>query len=395
MNAAREVVVLSAVRTAVGDFGGALKDVPITDLATTVVREAMTRSGMDGTQVGQCVFGSVIGADGPSMYLARVAALGAGLPVETPAMQVSRRCGSGLQAIVSAAQAIALGDIDAAVAGGAETMSRAPYILPTLRWGQRMNDGAVIDAMVSALHDPIHGCHMGVTAENLAEKYQIGRDEQDELAVQSHQRAARAASEGRFREQLVPVEIRTRKGTIVFDVDEHVRPDATVSDLGRLKPVFKKDGTVAAGNASGINDAAAAVTLMERGSAERLGLVPLARLVGYAHAGVDPLYMGIGPVPAVRKLFARTGLGVGDMDVIELNEAFAAQALACIRELGLPMERTNPNGSGISIGHPVGATGCIVSVKAIHELHRIGGRYALVTMCIGAGEGIAAIYERL
>jgi len=395
MNGAREVVVLSAVRTAVGSFGGALKNVPLIDLATTVVREAVARSGLEPADMGQCMFGSLILTDPADMYLARVAALNAGLPVETPAMQVSRRCGSGLQAIVSAAQSIALGDVDAAVAGGAEHMSRAPYWLPALRWGQRMSDASAVDPMLSALHDPLHGCHMGVTAENLADRYQITREDQDALAVESHQRAARAIAEGRFADQIVPVEIRARKGTSVFATDEHVRADADAASLAKLEAVFKKGGTVTAGNASGINDGAAAVVLAAREVAERRGLQPLARLVGYAHAGVDPLYMGIGPVPAVQKVLQRTGLRLEQIDLIELNEAFAAQALAVIRELGLDPQRTNPNGSGIALGHPVGATGCIVSVKAIHELHRSGARHAVATMCIGAGEGIAAVYERL
>jgi len=395
MNGAREVVVLSAVRTAVGTFGGALKNVPLIDLATTVVREAVARSGLEPADMGQCMFGSLILTDPADMYLARVAALNAGLPVETPAMQVSRRCGSGLQAIVSAAQSIALGDVDAAVAGGAEHMSRAPYWLPALRWGQRMSDASAVDPMLSALHDPLHGCHMGVTAENLADRYQITREDQDALAVESHRRAARAIAEGRFADQIVPVEIRARKGTSVFATDEHVRADADAASLAKLEAVFKKGGTVTAGNASGINDGAAAVVLAAREVAERRGLQPLARLVGYAHAGVDPLYMGIGPVPAVQKVLQRTGLRLEQIDLIELNEAFAAQALAVIRELGLDPQRTNPNGSGIALGHPVGATGCIVSVKAIHELHRSGARHAVATMCIGAGEGIAAVYERL
>ncbi len=395
MNGAREVVVLSAVRTAVGSFGGALKNVPLIDLATTVVREAVARSGLEPADMGQCMFGSLILTDPADMYLARVAALNAGLPVETPAMQVSRRCGSGLQAIVSAAQSIALGDVDAAVAGGAEHMSRAPYWLPALRWGQRMSDASAVDPMLSALHDPLHGCHMGVTAENLADRYQITREDQDALAVESHRRAARAIAEGRFADQIVPVEIRARKGTSVFATDEHVRADADAASLAKLEAVFKKGGTVTAGNASGINDGAAAVVLAAREVAERRGLQPLARLVGYAHAGVDPLYMGIGPVPAVQKVLQRTGLQLEQIDLIELNEAFAAQALAVIRELGLDPQRTNPNGSGIALGHPVGATGCIVSVKAIHELHRSGARHAVATMCIGAGEGIAAVYERL
>jgi acetyl-CoA C-acetyltransferase len=395
MGKEREVVVLSAVRTAVGTYGGSLKDQPPADLAATVTREAVQRSGLDAAEIGHAVFGHVIHTEARDMYLGRAAAVNGGLPVETPAFTLNRLCGSGLQAIVSAAQLIRLGDTDTAVAGGAECMSRGQYWLPGLRWGQRMNDGQVIDAMVGALTDPFESCHMGVTAENVAEKWGVSREDQDALAVESHRRAARATDQGYFQEQIVPIELKTRKGTTVFATDEHFRRDASVEAMAKLRPVFRKDGTVTAGNASGINDAAAAVVLMERSAAEARGLQPLARLVGYAHAGVEPKYMGIGPVPAVRKLLERTGLRVADLDVLEVNEAFAAQALAVMRDLDLPLDRTNPNGSGISLGHPIGATGCIVTVKAIHELRRTGGRYGLATMCIGGGQGIAAIFERL
>lgn len=391
----REVVVLSGVRTAVGDYGGSLKDQPPTELAAACAREAVGRAGVESTDVGHCVFGNVIHTDVHDMYLARVAAVKAGLPVETPAFTLNRLCGSGLQAIVSAAQIIQQGDADCAVAGGAECMSRSQYWLPAMRFGQRMNDGKVVDAMVGALSDPFDDCHMGITAENIAEKWQITRQDQDELAVESHRRAAHATESGYFKDQILPIELKTRKGTIVFDRDEHIRADASVEGMAKLRPVFKGDGTVTAGNASGINDAAAAVVLMERSAAEKHGTQPLARLVGYAHAGVEPKYMGIGPVPAVRKLLEKTGVALKDIDVFELNEAFAAQALAVIRDLGLPRDLTNPNGSGISLGHPIGATGCIVSIKALYELRRIGGRYALVTMCIGGGQGIAALFERL
>lgn len=391
----REVVVLSGVRTAVGGYGGSLKDVPPCDLAALVVRESVRRAGLDPREIGHCAFGNVIHTEVRDMYLSRVAAVNGGLPVETPAVTVNRLCGSGLQAIVSAAQVILLGDADAAVAGGAECMSRGQYWVPGLRWGQRMNDGAVVDAMVGALTDPFDACHMGVTAENVAAKWGISREEQDAFAVESHRRAARAIDAGSFRGQIVPVEIKTRKGVTVFDTDEHVRRDASAEAMAKLKPVFRKDGSVTAGNASGINDAAAAVVLMERGEAEKRGLRPLARLVGYAFAGVEPKYMGIGPVPAVRRLLDRTGLRVGDLDVLEVNEAFAAQALAVMKDLDLPADRTNPNGSGISLGHPIGATGCVLTVKAVHELQRTGGRRALVTMCIGGGQGIAAAFERL
>jgi acetyl-CoA C-acetyltransferase len=393
--AQREVVVLSGVRTAIGDFGGGLKDRLPTELGAAVVREAVRRAGINPAEVGHVVFGNVIHTDVHDMYLARVAAINGGLPVETPAFTLNRLCGSGLQAIVSAAQAIALGDTNVAIGGGAEVMSRSQYWLPAARWGQRMGDGKVIDAMVGALSDPFDDCHMGITAENVAEKWGITRQAQDELAVQSHQRAAAAMKAGYFKEQILPVEYKVKGQMVVVDTDEHVKADTTLEKLAKLRPAFKGDGSVAAGNASGINDAAAAVVLMEAGEAESRGLRPLGRLVAYAHAGVEPKYMGVGPVPAVRKALERASLSVQDMDVIELNEAFAAQALAVIRDLDLPMDRTNPNGSGISLGHPIGATGCILTVKALYELRRIGGKYALVTMCIGGGQGIAAIFEAM
>ena len=391
----REVVVLSGVRTAVGKYGGSLKDFPPTRLGAMVVREAVSRAGIEPADVGHVVFGNVIHTDKRDMYLSRVAAVDGGLPVETPALTLNRLCGSGLQAIVSAAQAIRLGDADAAVAGGAESMSRGQYWLPGMRWGQRMNDGAVVDAMVGALTDPFDDCHMGVTAENVAEKWGISRQDQDELAVESHRRAAKATEAGYFATQILPVDVPVKGGTVAFKADEQIRPDASVESMARLKPVFSRDGTVTPGNASGINDAAAAVVLMERDAAEQRGLKPRARLVAYAHAGVEPRYMGIGPVPAVRKVLDRAGLQVKDIDLFEVNEAFAAQALAVMRDLGLPMDATNPNGSGISIGHPIGATGCILTVKAMYELERTGARRALITMCIGGGQGIAAIFERL
>ena len=391
----REVVVLSAVRTAIGRYGGSLKNHPPTDLAATVVREAVTRAGIEPAEVGHAVFGHVIHTDVHDMYLSRVAAIKGGLPVETPAFTLNRLCGSGLQAIVSAAQIVVLGDADVVVAGGAESMSRGQYWVPGLRWGQRMNDGAVVDATVGALTDPFDDCHMGVTAENVAAKWGVSRQDQDALAVESHRRAAQAIARGYFKGQIVPIEVKTKAGPVPFDTDEHVRADASLAGMAKLKPVFDKSGTVTAGNAAGINDAAAAVVLMERRAAEARGLRPLGRLVAYAHAGVEPKYMGIGPVPAVRAALDRAKLSLRDLDVIEVNEAFAAQALAVARDLGLPDDRTNPNGSGISLGHPIGATGCILTVKALHELERTGGRYALVTMCIGGGQGIAAIYERL
>ena len=391
---AREVVVLSGVRTPIGGYGGSLKDIPPTELGAQCVREAVGRAGIDAGDVDHVVFGNVIHTDARDHYLARVAAIKGGLPHETPAVTVNRLCGSGLQAIVGAAQTIMLGDADTALAGGAENMSRSPYISGVLRWGARMNDTPLMDMMVGALSDPFDDCHMGITAENVAERYGVSREDQDALAVQSHERAGRAIAEGHFKEQITPVEVRVKRDTVLFDTDETVRPNSSVEKLAKLRPAFRKNGTVTAGNASSINDGAAAVVLMERELAERRGLKPLARLVAYSFAGVDPRYMGIGPIPAVRRLLDKTGLGVDDFDVFEVNEAFAAQALAVCRDLGLPPERTNPNGSGISLGHPVGATGTVLTVKALYELQRTGGTRALVTMCIGGGQGIAAIFER-
>ncbi|RKZ37337.1 MAG: acetyl-CoA C-acyltransferase [Gammaproteobacteria bacterium] len=395
MSDAREVVVLSGVRTPVGGYGGTLKDQAPADLAAACVRAAVQRAGIAAEDVGHCVFGNVIHTEIRDMYLSRVAAVNGGLPVETPAFTLNRLCGSGLQAIISAAQVILQGDADCTVAGGAEVMSRGQYWVPGLRTGQRMGNGQVVDAMVGALTDPFDDCHMGVTAENVAEKWGVSREDQDALAVESHRRAAAATDNGHFKDQILPVEIKSRKGTTVFDTDEHFRRDASMEGMAKLRPIFRKEGSVTAGNASGINDAAAAVVLMERSAAESKGLTPLGRLVGYAHAGVEPKYMGIGPVPAVKKLLDNTGVAIDDVDVWEVNEAFAAQALAVARDLDLPADKTNPNGSGISLGHPIGATGCIVSIKALYELQRIGGRYAVATMCIGGGQGIAALYERL
>lgn len=392
---AREVVVLSGVRTAIGGYGGSLKDIPPTELAAKCVREAVKRAGVDSKDVGHIVFGNVIHTDSKDHYLARVAGIKGGLPHETPALTLNRLCGSGLQAIVSAAQIIMLGDADVTVAGGAENMSRSPYLATTMRWGARMNDTTLTDAMVGALSDPFDDCHMGVTAENVAQKWNISRDDQDALAVESHRRAANAQDKGYFKAQIVPIEVKVKKDLIPFEVDEAVRRDSSVEKLSKLRPVFDASGSVTAGNASSINDAAAAVVLMERSLAEKRGLSPIARLVDYSFAGVDPKFMGIGPVPAVQNLLKKTGLGLNDIDVFEVNEAFAAQALAVCRSLELPMDRTNPNGSGISLGHPIGATGCILTVKALYELKRTGGRRALVTMCIGGGQGIAAIFERM
>ncbi len=390
-----DIVIVGTARTAIGGFGGSLKDVPLTRLATVAVKAALERSGAAADAIGHVVMGNVIPTETNDAYLSRVAAIDAGIPIGTPAFNVNRLCGSGLQAIVSAAQSIALGDCEVAIGGGAESMSRGPYFVPSARWGTRLGDGALVDYMNGILHDPWQKIHMGVTAENVAARYGIDREAQDALALESQRRAARAIAEGRFKDQIVPVEIASRKGTVVFDTDEHVRGDVTPEGLAKMKPVFKKDGSVTAGNASGLNDGAAAVVLADARRAEALGLKPLARLVGYAHAGVEPDYMGIGPIPATRKVLERTGLSVADLDVIESNEAFAAQACAVIRELDFDLAKVNPNGSGISLGHPVGATGAIITVKAIHELHRTGGRYALVTMCIGGGQGIAAIFERV
>jgi acetyl-CoA C-acetyltransferase len=391
----REVVVLSAVRTPIGKFGGALKDIPPTELAANVVRESVKRSGVPASEIGTLVFGNVIHTDAKDMYFSRVAALRGGLPVESTALTLNRVCGSGLQAIVTAAGMISHGDADAAVGGGAESMSRAPYWLSAFRWGARMNNATAVDVMVSALTDPFDEVHMGVTAENVARRWHITREEQDELAVESHRRANCAILTARFKSQIVPVELIGRKGTTLFDTDESPRSDATMENLAKLKPAFDKDGTITAGNASSINDGAAAVVLMEERAARDRGLKPIAKLIDYAVAGVEPGVMGIGPVSAVRKLFERTGLSNNDIDVFEANEAFAAQALAVQKELELPPDKTNPNGSGISLGHPLGATGAIVTVKAIHELQRVGGKYALVTMCIGGGQGIAAIFQSI
>jgi len=392
----REVVVVSGVRTAIGTFGGSLKDISPTELGAQVVREALKRANTDGKDVGHVVFGHVVNTEPKDMYLSRVAAINGGCAEGTPAFNVNRLCGSGLQAIISASQSILLGDADVAIGAGAENMSRAPYASLATRFGARMGDTKMIDMMVGALHDPFHTIHMGVTAENIAAKWGITREDQDKLAVESHNRAESATQAGHFKDQIMPVMLKTRKGEVAYDTDEHFRPGCTLEELAKLKPVFlKENGTVTAGNASGINDAAAAVVLMEAGAAKARGAKPLARLVAYAHAGVDPKYMGIGPVPATQLALKKAGLTVNDLDVIEANEAFAAQACAVTRDLGLDPAKVNPNGSGISLGHPIGATGALITVKALHELQRIKGRYALVTMCIGGGQGIAAIFERM
>ncbi len=393
---AREVVVVSGVRTPIGTFGGSLKDIAPTELAAQVVRESLKRASVDGAEVGHVVFGHVVNTEPKDMYLSRVAAINGGCAEGTPAYNVNRLCGSGLQAILSASQSILLGDCDIAIGGGAENMSRAPYASLNMRWGARMGDTKMVDMVVGALHDPFHTIHMGVTAENIAAKWGITREDQDRLAVESHNRAERAVQQGYFKSQILPILLKSKKGDVSYETDEHFRPNCTLADMAKLKPAFlKENGTVTAGNASGINDAAAAVVLMEASVAKARGLKPLARLVAYAHAGVDPKYMGIGPVPASQLALKKAGLTVADLDVIEANEAFAAQACAVSRDLGLDPAKVNPNGSGISLGHPIGATGALITVKAIYELQRTQGRYALVTMCIGGGQGIAAIFERL
>ncbi|AEC19538.1 beta-ketothiolase [Pusillimonas sp. T7-7] len=391
-----EVVVVGACRTAIGDFGGGLKDVPPCDLGAAVVRAVLDRSNIPAAEVGHVVFGHVINTEPRDMYLSRVASMQAGITHETPAFNVNRLCGSGLQAIISAAQSLMLGDTEVAIGAGAESMSRAPYSVPAHRWGGRMGNSTMVDMMTGALADPFENTHMGVTAENVAKKYSISRDEQDALALLSHQRAEAAITQGYFKEQIVPIVQKTRRGDVIFDTDEHVRMGANAENFSKLKPVFiKENGTVTAGNASGLNDGAGAVLLMTARQAQARGLAPMAKLISYGHAGVDPQYMGIGPVPATRIALKKAGLSIDQMDVIEANEAFAAQACAVIKGLEMDPAKVNPNGSGISLGHPIGATGAIITVKALHELNRIQGRYALVTMCIGGGQGIAAIFERV
>lgn len=391
-----DVFVVSGVRTAIGSFGGSLKNTSPGELGATVIRAAMERAAVTGDDIGHVVLGHVINTEPRDMYVSRYAAVTAGVSQGTPAFNVNRLCGSGLQAIVSAAQTLLLGDAQIAIAGGVENMSRAPYIAPAHRFGARMGDSVMQDMMTGALSDPFEKMHMGVTAENVAREYGVSRQQQDELAIASHQRAANAIDQGYFKDQIVPIVMKSRKGDIAFDTDEHVRRDITLEGLSALKPVFVKEaGTVTAGNASGINDGAAALVLMNGDMVKERGVKPLGRLVAYGHAGVDPRLMGIGPVPATRNALAKAGLKIEDMDVIEANEAFAAQACAVTQQLGMDPAKVNSNGSGIGLGHPVGATGAIITVKALYELQRIGGRYALVTMCIGGGQGIAAIFERV
>jgi acetyl-CoA C-acetyltransferase len=388
-----EIYVVSAARTAIGTFGGSLKDVPPADLATTAVKAALQRAAVDPALVGHLVMGNVIPTETRDAYISRVAAMNAGIPKETPAYNVNRLCGSGLQAIISAAQTLLLGDAEIAIGAGAESMSRGPYLLPSARWGARMGNVQAIDYMLGILHDPFHSIHMGITAENVAERNGITRQMQDALALEDQKRAAHAIANGYFSEQIATVEIQDRKGTRLFNVDEHPRA-TSLEQLAAMKPAFKKDGSVTAGNASGLNDGAAALVMATGNAVQVNNLRPLARLVSYAHAGVEPELMGLGPIPATRLALKRAGLTIADLDVIEANIAFAAQACAVSQELDLDPAKVNPNGSGIALGHPVGATGAIIATKAIHELHRINGRYALVTMCIGGGQGIAAIFER-
>jgi acetyl-CoA C-acetyltransferase len=392
---AREVVILDGVRTAVGGFSGSLKDIPPSKLGAIVIREALRRAGVDAAEVQQTVMGHVINTEPKDMYLSRVAAMEAGVPKDAPAMNVNRLCGSGLQAIISATQAIRLGDADVAVAGGAESMSRGPHSTQSLRTGQKMGDLSFVDMMVGALHDPFGAGHMGVTAENVAAEHQISRQTQDAFAVESHRRATIAIREGRFASQIVPIEVRKGRDMVMFATDEHARADVTAESLAGLRPVFKKDGTVTAGNASGINDGACAVVLMEAGRAAARGLKPKARVLGYGLAGVDPSVMGIGPVPAVQNLLSRLGMTAADFDIVESNEAFAAQACAVTQSLGLDPAKVNPNGGAVALGHPVGATGAIIMVKALYELERTGGKRAICTMCIGGGQGIAVAIERM
>ncbi len=391
----KEVVILDGVRTAIGAFGGALSGETPSSLGAHVVREAVRRAGIAASDIGHVVMGNVIHTEPRDAYLSRAAALDAGIPEGVPCLTVNRLCGSGAQAIVSAAQHLMLGDADFAIAGGAEVMSRSPYSMQAARWGQKMGDVGMTDMLTGTLSDPFDGSHMGVTAENVAAEYGISRKVQDDFALESQRRAAHAIAEGRFEGQIVPISVRRGRDTVEFKVDEHVKADATADGLSALRPVFKKDGSVTAGNASGINDGAAAMVLATADAAKAQGLTPRARIAGYAHAGVRPNIMGIGPVPAVTILLERMGLEIGAFDVIESNEAFAAQACAVSRELGMDPARVNPNGGAIALGHPVGATGAILTLKCLAELERIGGRLGLVTMCIGGGQGIALAIERI
>lgn len=396
MSGINDVVIVSGTRTAIGTFGGSLASVPPTELGAIAAREAISRAGLSGEEVQHTYMGNVIHTEARDMYLSRVVAINAGVPKEAPSLTLNRLCGSGLQAIISGVRTIQLGDADVVLSGGAENMSRGGYLMPSLRFGQRMGEAQAIDMMVGALSDPFGHGHMGITAENVAARYHITREDQDGVALASQQRAGKAIAEGYFKSQIVPVEVKQRKKVLTFDTDEHVRTDADADSLAKLRPVFKKEnGSVTAGNASGINDGAAAVMLMNAAEAESRGVKPLARVIAYGHAGVEPSEMGIGPVPAVKNALAKTNLSIDDIDVIESNEAFAAQACAVARELKFPDEKTNPNGGAIALGHPIGATGAILTVKCMYELQRTDGKYGLITMCIGGGQGIAMIIENL
>jgi acetyl-CoA C-acetyltransferase len=389
-----EVVIASAARTAIGSFGRSLRNVAPTELGATVARAAVERAGIEPDQIEQVVFGNVIHTAPEDMYMARVVGIRAGIPKEAPAFTVNRLCGSGVQAIVSAAQAIQTGDAEIVLAGGAESMSRGAYWAQNARWGARMGDASLVDAVVGALTDPFNEIHMGVTAENVADSHGISRDAQDEFALESHRRAQATLEAGLFDDEVVPIEVKTRKGTVEFRVDEHVRLDASLETFSKLRPAFKPDGTVTAGNASGVNDAAAAVVVMSAGRAEELGAPVRARILSYAVCGVEPKTMGIGPVPAVRKALARAGKTLDDVDVIELNEAFAAQSLAVIKDLDLDPAKVNPNGGAIALGHPIAATGAIITTKILGEMERNDYKLGLVSLCIGGGQGIAMLLER-
>jgi len=391
----QDIYIVAGARTAIGEFGGSLASFRPAEMGAMVMKEALARAGVDAGKVQQVVVGTVVSTQPSDAYVSRVASVNAGVPVESAAMNVNRLCGSGLQAIVSAAQAIKLGECDIAIGAGAESMSNAPHMTSQARAGQKMGDVVLQDAMLGALHDPFENIHMGVTAENIAAQCQVTREDQDALAVESHRRAANAIAKGYFKEQILPVEIKTRKGVTVFDTDEHVRADATMESMAALRPVFKKDGTVTAGNASGINDGAAAVVLASGKAVADQGLKPMAKILSWGHAGVEPNVMGLGPVKAVPVALERAGLSLDQIDIIESNEAFAAQACGVAKSLGFDPAKTNPNGSGVSLGHPIGATGCILTVKCMYELERTGGRYGLITMCIGGGQGIAMVIERV
>ncbi len=391
----QDVFIVAGQRTAIGDFGKSLKDIPPTKLGEIAIRAALKAGGIEAAEIQHVVMGNVIQTEPRDAYISRVAAVDAGIPIETPALTVNRLCGSGLQAIITAAQTIMLGDADITIGGGAESMSRGGYLLPNERWGARLGDGKVMDMVVGALHDPFGHGHMGITAENIATRYQITRDEQDAFSLESHRRAAHAIANGYFTSQITPVELPSRKGPIEFATDEHVRDDISADKLGALKPAFKKDGSVTAGNASGLNDAGAAVVLMSAEQVTKRNAKPMARIVAYGHAGVDPNYMGLGPIPASQIALKKAGLTAADIDIVESNEAFAAQACAVSRDLGLDPAKVNPNGGAIALGHPIGASGAIIAIKAIYELHRTQKRYALATMCIGGGQGIALLLERV